>query len=339
MMTSIWQRRWNNFKNNRKAYYSLWIFLGLFGLSLFANILMNDKPIVVYYNHSVYFPIAKNYPESVFGGNLASFTDYKDPFIKKSIDDNGFMIMPPIKFSYDTINYDLPKGAPSAPSLQNLLGTDDGGRDVLARLIYGFRLSVIFGFILTLFSSIIGIFMGAIQGYFGGKLDLYFQRFLEIWGSLPQMFILIMISSFIVPSFWSLLIILLCFSWTALIPVVRAEVLKARNFDYVKAARSLGVSEIKIMLRHVLPNAFVAALTYIPFILCGSITLLTALDFLGLGLPIGSPSLGDILRQGKENLQAPWLGLSGFFTIAIILSLLIFIGEGLRDAFNPRKMK
>ncbi len=337
-MTTIWQRRWSNFKNNRKAYYALWIFGILFGISLFANVLMNDKPLIVYYKNSLYFPIFSDYPESIFGGNLASYTDYKDPFIVKSIDDNGFMIMPPIKFNYNTINYDLPKGAPSAPTGQNLLGTDDSGRDVLSRITYGFRLSVIFGLILTILSSIIGVFAGAIQGYFGGRLDLYFQRFLEIWGALPQMFILVMLSSLITPSFWSLLIILLFFSWTALISVVRAEVLKARNLDYVKAARALGVSELKIMTRHVLPNAFTAALTYIPFILCGSITLLTALDFLGLGLPIGEASLGDLLRQGKENIHAPWLGLSGFFILGLILSLLIFIGEGLRDAFNPRRI-
>ncbi len=338
-MNNIWSRRWNNFKNNRKAYYSLWIFCILFSLSLLANVLVNDKPILVVYKHNLYFPIIKDYPERVFGGNLAAYTDYKDPYIIKNIDDNGFILMPPIQFSYNTINYDLKHGAPSPPSRENWLGTDDQGRDVLARLIYGFRLSITFGLILTGLSSVIGIFAGALQGYFGGRLDLYFQRFLEIWGALPQMFILIMLSSLIIPSFWSLLIILLCFSWTALISVVRAEVLRARNFDYVKAARALGVSEFKIMLRHVLPNAFTAALTYIPFILCGSITLLTALDFLGMGLPIGSASLGDILRQGKENLQAPWLGLSGFFALSLILSLLIFIGEGLRDAFNPRKIK
>ncbi len=338
-MNTIGKRRWNSFKSNKKAYYSLWIFAIIFGISLLANVLINDRPLIVYYKGGFYFPIVKDYPESVFGGNLASYTDYKDPYIEKSIDDNGFMLMPLVEFSYNTINYDLPKGAPSAPTLQNWLGTDDGGRDVLARLVYGFRLSVVFGLVLTALSSVIGILAGAIQGYFGGKIDLYFQRFLEIWGALPQMFILVMLSSLIVPSFWSLLIILLCFSWTALIPVVRAEVLKARNLDYVKAARSMGVGEITIMLRHVLPNAFTAALTYIPFVLCGSITLLTALDFLGLGLGVGEPSLGDILRQGKENLQAPWLGLSGFFVIGIVLSLLIFIGEGLRDAFNPRKMR
>jgi microcin C transport system permease protein len=302
-----------------------------------AELIANDSPILVRFDGNWYVPIVKDYPETIFGGDFETTADYKDEYVKELIEAKGWMIWPPIKFSYDTINYNLTVPAPAPPSKDNIFGTDDQGRDVAARLIYGFRLSVLFGFCLTLVSSIVGIIAGAVQGYFGGKIDLFFQRFLEIWGSLPQLFILIIISSIIAPSFWTLLIVLLLFSWTSLVGVVRAEFLRGRNLDYVRAAKALGMSDIKIMFRHVLPNAMIAAITFIPFILSGSVVALTALDFLGLGLPPGSPSLGELVRQGKENLQAPWLGLAGFAVLAAMLSLLVFIGEAVRDAFDPRK--
>jgi microcin C transport system permease protein len=311
--------------------------LALFTVSLFAEFIANDRPLLIYHDGSLYSPVFKEYAETDFGGFFPTKANYRDPYLIELIQESGWILWPPIRFSYDTVNYDLPVPAPAPPSAENWLGTDDQGRDVTARLIYGFRVSVLFGLILTLVSSIVGVAAGAVQGYFGGWLDLLFQRILEIWGGLPQLFILIIVSSVIVPGFWSLLTILLLFSWTSLVGVVRAEFLRARNFDYVRAARALGMGDGKIMFKHVLPNAMVATLTFIPFILSGSVVALTALDFLGLGLPPGSASLGDLLRQGKENLQAPWLGVTGFVVVALMLSLLVFVGEAVRDAFDPRK--
>lgn len=309
----------------------------LLAFTSFAEFIANDRPIILQYKGDFYFPALKMYPETVFGGDFETEADYRDPYVEKIINDNGWMIFPPIKYSYSTINYDLTVPAPSPPSFENLLGTDDQGRDVLARVIYGFRISVMFGLVLTVISSIIGIIAGAIQGYFGGWTDLLFQRFMEIWGSMPTLFLIIIMTSFIAPNFWWLLGIMLLFSWMSLVGVVRAECLKTRNMDYVRAARALGLSERVIIFRHILPNSLVAAITFMPFILNGSITTLTALDFLGFGLPPGSPSLGELLSQGKANLTAPWLGISGFAIVAIMLSLLIFIGEAVRDAFDPRK--
>jgi microcin C transport system permease protein len=314
------------------------LFLGLVSLTLGAELVANDRPLVVRFDGSFYFPVLVDYAETDFGGVFPSTADYRDPFLMELIEEKGWMVWPPVRFSYDTVNYDLPVPAPAPPSADNWLGTDDQGRDVLARLIYGFRISVLFGLLLTLVSSVVGIAAGAVQGYFGGWTDLLFQRFLEIWGGLPQLFILIIVSSVVVPGFWTLLLVLLLFSWASLVPVVRAEFLRARNFDYVRAARALGMGDAQIMFKHVLPNAMVATLTFLPFILSGSIVALTALDFLGLGLPPGSASLGDLLRQGKENLQAPWLGISGFLVVALMLSLLVFVGEAVRDAFDPRKI-
>ncbi|MGC2856811.1 ABC transporter permease [Novispirillum sp. DQ9] len=336
-MTPITRRRLQNFKANRRGFWSLWLFLVLFFASMAAELVANDRPLVVYYEGEAYFPFVQFYPETTFGGDFLTEAEYRDPFIQDLIEEKGWILWPPIRFSYQTVNLELPQPAPSPPSAENILGTDDQGRDVAARLIYGFRLSVLFGLALTVVSSIVGIFAGALQGYFGGWLDLISQRVLEIWSGLPQLFILIIVSSIVIPGFWTLLIVLLLFSWTSLVGVVRAEFLRARNFDYVRAAKALGMSDAKIMVKHVLPNAMVATLTFLPFILSGSIVALTALDFLGLGLPPGSPSLGDLLRQGKENLQAPWLGITGFLVLAVMLSLLVFIGEAVRDAFDPRK--
>ncbi len=333
----IIQRRFYNFKKNRRGYISAIIFLTLFILSLFAELIANDKPLIVKYQGQYYFPITKDYYETKFGGDFPVYADYRDPLIKQNIEKDGFMLWPLVKFSYDTINFDLQTPTPAPPSKDNLLGTDDQGRDLLARLIYGFRLSVIFGLSLTFFSSLIGIIAGAIQGYFGGKVDILMQRFIEIWGGLPQLFILIIISSIIEPSFMSLLVILLMFSWTSLVGVVRAEFFKTRNMEYVKAARALGLSDFTIIYKHVLPNALTATFSYTPFILSGSIVALASLDFLGLGLSADYPSLGDIIRQGKDNLNAPWLGLSAFITLGSLLSMLVFMGEAIRDAFDPRK--
>jgi microcin C transport system permease protein len=353
------QRRLKNFTANRRGYWSFWIFMVLFVLSLFAEFLANDRPIVANYKGEWLFPVLVDYPEEKFGGFLA-VTDYRDPVIAEEINANGFMVFPPIRFHHRTINRDLPVPAPAPPTWLltseqcaaaasktggrscrdiewNWLGTDDRGRDVVARLIYGFRISVLFGLILAVFASVIGIAAGAVQGYFGGKVDLIFQRFIEIWTSMPLLYLLIILSAVITPSFFILLFILLLFKWTSLVGVVRAEFLRARNFEYVNAARALGLGDGAIMMRHILPNAMVATLTYLPFVLNSSITTLTSLDFLGFGLPPGSPSLGELLQQGKSNLQAPWLGLAGFFIIALMLSLLIFIGEAVRDAFDPRK--
>jgi microcin C transport system permease protein len=337
-VTPLTRRRLDSFRRNRRGFWSLWIFLALFIVTLFAEFIANDRPILVRFADTWYFPVLTDYAETTFGGEFPTPADYRDPAVQRLIEAKGWMLWPPIPFSYNTINYNLPSPAPSPPSGVNWLGTDDQGRDVLARLIYGFRISVLFGLILTGLSSLIGVAAGAVQGYFGGLVDLGFQRFIEIWSGLPVLYLLIIMASFIEPNFWWLLGLMLLFSWMGLVDVVRAEFLRARNFDYVRAARALGVADRVIILRHVLPNATVATITFLPFILNGSITTLTSLDFLGFGLPPGSPSLGEILAQGKANLQAPWLGLTAFFVLASMLSLLIFVGEAVRDAFDPRKV-
>jgi microcin C transport system permease protein len=360
-VSPINKRRWQNFKANRRGYWSLWLFAAMFLVSLFAEFIANDKPFLVKYAGHYYFPALFTYTETAFGGEFETAADYRDPYVQKLISDSaGYMVWPPIRYSYDTHNLDLPTPAPSKPTWLltekecqpvverkglkgcadlewNWLGTDDQGRDVLARLIYGFRISVLFGLVLTVISSIVGVAAGAVQGYFGGWTDLLFQRFIEIWTSIPSLYLLLIISSVLVPGFFVLLGILLLFSWVSLVGLVRAEFLRGRNFEYVQAARALGVSNPKIMFRHLLPNAMVATMTFLPFILSSSVMTLTALDFLGFGLPPGSPSLGELLSQGKANVQAPWLGLTGFFAVAVMLSLLIFIGEAVRDAFDPRK--
>jgi len=331
------QRRWQNFKANRRGFWSLWIFIALFTGSMFAELIANDKPILVVFDGGIYAPIIQAYPETVFGGFLETEAEYKDPEVREMIEENGWIIWPLIPFSYDSINFDLTVPAPAPPSAVNWLGTDDQGRDVVARMIYGFRISVLFGLALTVLSSIVGVGAGAMQGYYGGWTDLLFQRFMEIWSGLPTLYLLIILATLVQPNFWWLLALMLLFAWMGLVDVVRAEFLRARNFEFVNAARALGLSNSKIMFRHILPNAMVATFTFLPFILNGSITTLTALDFLGFGLPPGSASLGELLNQGKANLQAPWLGLTAFFVLATMLSLLIFIGEAVRDAFDPRK--
>ncbi|HJN25262.1 MAG TPA: ABC transporter permease [Rhodospirillales bacterium] len=336
-ITPLTRRRLANFRANRRGYWSLWLFLGLFVASLFAELIANDRPILIGFEDTLYYPVFIDYPETTFGGFLETTTEYADPEVREMIEEKGWIIWPLVRFSYDTVNYELKVPAPAPPSELNWLGTDDQGRDVAARLIYGFRISVLFGLTLTLISSIIGVGAGAVQGYFGGLTDLLFQRFIEIWSGLPTLYLLIILASVVEPNFWWLLGLMLMFSWMALVGVVRAEFLRARNFDYVRAARALGVSNGTIMFKHILPNAMVATVTFLPFILNGSITTLTALDFLGFGLPAGSPSLGELLNQGKANLQAPWLGLTAFFVLAVMLSLLIFVGEAVRDAFDPRK--
>jgi microcin C transport system permease protein len=363
------RRRLDNFRRNRRGYWSFWIFLVLFVVSLCAEFVANDRPLIASYKGEILFPVLFNYTEEKFGGFLAE-TDYRDPVIAKEIADNGWAIWPPIRFANNTHNFDLPTPAPSPPTWMlseaqcqaalatqaarhpdaapkgpgscrdiewDWLGTDDQGLDVVARLIYGFRISILFGLTLAGISSVIGIAAGAVQGYFGGWLDLIMQRLIEIWSSLPSLYILIILSAILSPSFLVLLVIQLLFSWVSLVHVVRAEFLRARNFEYVNAARALGLSNAKIIVKHVLPNAMVATLTFLPFIVNASISTLTSLDFLGLGLPPGSPSLGELLLQGKSNLSAPWLGLSAFAVVALMLSLLIFIGEAVRDAFDPRK--
>ena len=332
-----WQRKLARFKQNKRALYALIIFAICFAVSLFANFIANDKPLILEYKGKYYFPIFQTYTDKDFGGDFPTPADYKDPFIIQNIQQNGWMLMPIIPFSFNTVDYDLNVPTPSAPSVRHWLGTDDEGRDIVARILYGFRLSVIFSVLLTGISSVIGIIAGAIQGYFGGKIDLFFQSFMEIWETLPQLFIIIIIASIFMPSFWSLLIILIAFSWLSLTGLVRAEFLRTRNMEYVKAAKSMGASDWRIIFRHILPNAVVASITYIPFLLAEGITALTALDFLGLGLPAEYPSLGDLVRQGKDNLQAPWIGLSIFIVLSTLLSLLIFMGEGIRDAFDTRK--
>jgi microcin C transport system permease protein len=360
-LSPIGRRRWQNFKVNKRGYWSFWIFGVLFVVSLFAEFIANDKPFMINYEGKYYFPAFVTYPETTFGGEFETAAEYRDPVVQKLITDKGgTVVWPLIRYAYNTHNLDLPTPAPSKPTWlltekecqpvverkglnscrdleYNWLGTDDQGRDVVARLIYGFRISVLFGLLLTLISSVIGVAAGAVQGYFGGWTDLLFQRFIEIWTSVPSLYLLLIISSVLVPGFFVLLGIMLLFSWVSLVGLVRAEFLRGRNFEYIQAARALGVSNAIIMFRHLLPNAMVATMTFLPFILSSSVTTLTALDFLGFGLPPGSPSLGELLAQGKANIQAPWLGLAGFFSIAIMLSLLIFIGEAVRDAFDPRK--
>ncbi|HZY49125.1 MAG TPA: ABC transporter permease [Devosia sp.] len=359
-LSPIAQRRLRNFAANRRGVWALWIFAALFALSLVSEFIASDRPIIASYKGELLFPFAVNYPESKFGGFLAT-TNFRDPVNRDEINANGWMIWPPIRYSYDTVDNNLPGPTPSPPTWtldaaarcsgfplgaddpdcipgnMHWLGTDDQGRDVVARLLYGFRISVLFGFLLAGISSIIGIVVGAISGYFGGWTDLLIQRFLDIWTSIPQLYLLLIVSSVIAPSFWTLLIILLLFSWVTLVGLVRAEFLRVRNFEYVEAARALGVSDFTIMRRHLFPNAMVSTLTFMPFILSGSVTTLTALDFLGFGLPAGSPSLGEMLNQAKDNLNAPWLTLSGPFIISLMLVLLIFVGEAVRDAFDPRK--
>ncbi len=336
-LSPITQRRLQQFKANKRGFWSFWLFLVLFFIALAAPFIANDKPLIVSYNNAYYVPVFKAYPETVFGGDFETETEYRDSFVQDLINEKGWILWPPIPFSYDTINYNLPQPAPSPPTTENILGTDDQGRDVAARVIYGFRISVLFGLSLTIVSTLIGITAGAFQGFYGGWLDLIMQRVIEIWSSLPSLYILIIFAALFAPGFWNLLLILLLFSWVSLVDVVRAEFLRTRNFEYVKAAQALGVNNTTIMFRHVLPNAMVATLTLMPFILTGSITALTSLDFLGLGLPPGSPSLGELLAQGKNNLEAPWLGFTAFLSLAIMLSLLTFIGEAVRDAFDPRK--
>jgi len=331
------QNRWQTFKNHKRGYWSLWLFSSLFFISLFAEIIANDKPLLVQYDQGYYFPIWQDYSELTFGGELDIPADYRDEYIQEIILDKGEIWWPLIPFSYDTFNYDLTEPAPSMPTLQNLLGTDDQSRDVFARLIYGFRISVLFALTLTFFSSIIGIAVGAIQGYFGGRIDLFGQRFIEIWSGLPMLFLLIILASLVQPNFWWLLGIMLLFSWMALVDVVRAEFLRGRNLEYVRAAKALGQSHRAIMFKHILPNAMVATMTFLPFIFTGALTTLTSLDFLGFGLEAGSPSLGELIKQGKNNLHAPWLGITAFISMAIMLVLLVFIGEAARDAFDPRK--
>ncbi|MDP6574334.1 MAG: ABC transporter permease [Rhodospirillales bacterium] len=336
-ITPLTRRRLDNFRANRRGFWSLWIFLALFVVTLGAELISNDRPLLVSFDDALYAPVLVTYPETAFGGDFPTEADYRDPYIIELIEAKGWMVWPPNRYSFDTINYDLPVPAPAPPSAENWIGTDDQGRDVVARLIYGFRISVLFGITLPFFRSSVGVAAGAVQGFFGGLTDLVFQRFIEMWAGLPTLYLLIILASVVEPNFWWLLGLMLLFSWMALVGVVRAEFLRARNLDYVRAARALGVSNAMIMFKHILPNAMVATLTFLPFILSGSVVTLTALDFLGFGLPPGSPSLGELLNQGKANLQAPWLGLSGFFILAAMLTLLIFIGEAVRDAFDPRK--
>jgi microcin C transport system permease protein len=355
------RRRWLNFKANRRGYWSFWIFMVLFVASLFANLIANDKPLMIKYDGHLYWPVFVGYAETTFGGDFETTADYRDPYIQKQIAaKGGTIIWPPIRYSYSTINRDSPTPAPSPPTWRlteaqckdmvqqkglkgcrdleyNWLGTDANGRDVVARLIYGFRISVLFGLSLTIISSVIGVIAGGVQGYFGGWIDLGFQRFIEIWNSIPYLYLLLIISAVLPPGFFVLLGIMALFSWVSLVGLVRAEFLRGRNFEYIQAARALGVSNPVIMFRHLLPNAMVATMTFLPFIVSSSVMTLTALDFLGFGLPPGSPSLGELLSQAKANIQAPWLGFAGFFSVAIMLSLLIFIGEAVRDAFDPRK--
>lgn len=337
-LSPVNQARWARFRRNRRGFWSLWIFAVIFVLSLASELIANDRPLVVHYQDRWFFPALVNYSESDFGGPLATRANYQDPWLAKRIEQHGCILWAPIRFGANTINYATDLPFPSPPSAQNWLGTDANGGDVLARILYGTRISILFGLMLTLCSSVIGVTAGAIQGYYGGKVDLWGQRFIEVWSGMPTLFLIILLSSVVQPNFWWLLAITVIFGWMSLVGVVRAEFLRTRNFDYIRAAQALGVNDRSIMWRHMLPNAMVATLTFLPFILCGSITTLTSLDFLGFGLPLGSPSLGELLLQGKNNLQAPWLGMTAFFSLAILLSLLIFIGEAVRDAFDPSKV-
>ncbi|XBS68570.1 microcin C ABC transporter permease [Acerihabitans sp. KWT182] len=336
-LSPVNQARWARFRRNRRGYWSLWLFLLLFIVSLCSELVANDKPLLVRYEGHFYFPLLVSYDETTFGGELATAADYRDPYLARRLASHGWALWAPIRYDYRTINFATERPFPSPPDGQNWLGTDSAGKDVLANLLYGFRLSMLFGLALTLLSSLIGIIAGATQGYYGGRLDLWGQRFIEVWSGMPTLFLIILLSSVVPPNFGWLLGITVLFGWMSLVGVVRAEFLRTRNFDYIRAAQAMGVSDGMIMLRHMLPNAMVATLTFMPFILCGSITTLTSLDFLGFGLPLGSPSLGNLLLEGKNNLQAPWLGITAFVMLALVLSLLIFIGEAVRDAFDPGK--
>jgi microcin C transport system permease protein len=332
------RRRWRAFKKNRRGYYSLIIFLFLLLTTLFAEVLSNDKPLFVKYQGRLYFPLVKSYPETTFGGDFETETDYRDPFILDRLSTDGNQVVfPPNPHSYNSINFDLDQPVPSPPTRKNLFGTDDRGRDVLARLIYGFRLSVLFGFALTAVGTLLGIIAGAVQGYFGGRVDLFFQRFIEIWSAMPELYLLIIFASIFKPSLLLLLILLSMFGWMGLSDYVRAEFLKGRNMEYVKAARALGVGNLTIMYRHLLPNGMTPVITFLPFRMSGAILALTSLDFLGLGVPPSTPSLGELLAEGKANIDAWWLSLSTFFVLVGMLVLLIFIGEALREAFDPRR--
>nr|WP_202740809.1 MULTISPECIES: ABC transporter permease [Acinetobacter] len=336
-MSPLMQARFDRFRQNKLGFRCLILFLIIFGLSLLAELIANDKPLLVRYQQSFYFPILKDYPETTFGGGFETATDYQDPVVKQLIQAQGWMISPPVAFSYQSPNLSLAVPVPSVPSAQNWLGTDDQGRDVFARILYGLRVSLLFGFALTLCSAVLGMIVGAIQGYYGGWVDLIGQRILEVWGGLPMLFIVMILVSMFSPSVYWLFVIMLLFGWTELVGLVRAEFLRARNLDYVRAAQALGVSQHKIIFKHILPNAMSSSLSQIPFMLTANIIALTALDFLGYGLPPDSASLGELLLQGKNNLDAPWLVLSGFFSLAMVLSLLIYIGEAARDAFDPRR--
>jgi microcin C transport system permease protein len=356
------QRRLANFRGSSRGYWSFWLFAVLFGISLIGNVIANDRPLMVGYNGGIYFPVLKDYPETAFGGDFETAVQFRDPYIQKKVQEaGGWVLWPPVRYSWDTVLKEPPKAFPTPPSWSmpldercagfeltaadpnctignwNWIGTDDQGRDVFARILYGFRLSVLFGLILSVLSSGIGIVAGAMTGYFGGWADLLFQRFLEIWTSIPTFFVLLIMSTVFAQGFWTLLGIVLLFSWTGLVGLVRAEFLRGRNFEYVRAARALGLSDLRIMFKHMLPNATIATVTFLPFIVSGSIGSLTALDYLGLGLPIGFPSLGELLQQGKANINSPWLGFTAFVVIATMLSLLVFIGEAVRDALDPRK--
>ncbi len=337
MMSPLMRARFHRFRQNKLGVRCLILFSIIFILSLFAEIIANDKPLLVRYQQSFYFPIFKDYPETTFGGVFETATDYQDPAVKQLIQQQGWMLSPPVAFSYQSPNLSLAVPVPSKPSVQNWLGTDDQGRDVFARILYGLRISLVFGLALTVCSAVIGIMVGAVQGYYGGWIDLIGQRILEVWGGLPMLFIVMILVSMFSPSVYWLFLIMLLFGWTELVGLVRAEFLRARNFDYVRAARALGVSDVQIIFKHILPNAMSSSLSQIPFMLTANIVALTALDFLGYGLPPDAASLGELLLQGKNNLDAPWLVLSGFFTLAIVLSLLIYIGEAARDAFDPRR--
>nr|WP_304188110.1 microcin C ABC transporter permease [Hafnia alvei] len=337
-LNPINQARWQRFKTNRRGYWSMWIFLLVFIMSLGSELIANDKPLLLRYDQHWYTPFVVNYPETTFGGDFKTATDYQDPLIRSNIEQHGWAIWAPIRYSYNSINFATEVPFPSPPSAQHWLGTNENGNDILAQVLYGLRVSILFGLMLTVLSSVIGITVGATQGFYGGKVDLIGQRFIEVWSGMPTLFLIILLSSVVQPNFWWLLAITVIFGWMGLVGVVRAEFLRTRNFDYIRAARAMGVGDRTIMLRHMLPNAMVATLTFLPFILCGAITTLTSLDFLGFGLPTGSPSLGSLLLQGKNNLQAPWLGITAFAVLAILLSLLIFMFEAVRDAFDPSKV-
>lgn len=336
-LTPMGRQRWQRFKANRRAWWSLWVFGIVFAVSMVSELVANDRPLLIWHDGEPHLPMLTTYTEVDFGGEFDLPADYRDPYMRELIEEDGWILWPLIPYRYNTINHDLPSPAPSPPTAENWLGTDDKGRDVLANLLYGFRISVLFGFAVTFVTAFIGVVAGAVQGFYGGRLDLFMQRFMEIWSSMPQLFILIILMSIVTPNFWWLLCVTILFGWMGFVGVVRAEFLRTRNFEYVLSARAMGMGDGRLMFRHILPNAMVATLTFMPFTLSGSITILTSLDFLGFGMPPGSPSLGLLLAQGKANIQAPWLGFTAFFIVGFMLTTLIFIGEGVRDAFDPRK--